>query len=342
MTDQSSQLFPAELRQMNQLIYGFMTSQAIAVAVKLGIADLLKEQRRTAEELANATNAHAPSLNRLLRMLTSVGIFAEDTNGRFQQTPLSELLRSDHPRSARALAIMLGSGFIWQPWGELQQAVMSGQSSFEHVFGGSAFEYFDSHPEVAEVFNAGMTSGSAIDAAAVVAAYDFSRFDRVVDVGGGHGALLHAILSANPKLSGVLADQPAVVAGAATLRGGSLTNRCAITGVDFFTSVPEGADGYIMKWIIHDWNDEDSLNILRNCRRAIRSDGTLLIVDAVLNPPNEPDPGKLMDLNMLVMAPGGRERTEAEFAALLRQADFSLTRVIPTAGTLSIIESQPV
>jgi hypothetical protein len=340
MTDQSSQLFPAELRQVNQLIYGFMTSQAIAVAAKLGIADLLQEEPMTAEELAKATKAHAPSLNRLLRMLTSVGIFAEDTNGRFQQTPLSELLRSDHPRSARAWPIMFGSGFIWQPWGELQQAVMSGQSSFEHVFG--SFEYFASHPEVREVFNAGMTSGSAIDAAAVVAAYDFSRFDRVVDVGGGHGALLHAILSANLKLSGVLADQPAVVAGATTLRRGSLTNRCEIAGVDFFTSVPEGSDGHIMKWIIHDWNDEDSLKILRNCRRAIRSDGTLLIIDAVLNPPNEPDPGKLMDLNMLVMAQGGRERTEAEFAALLRQADFSLTRVIPTAGTLSIIESRPV
>ncbi len=342
MTDQSSQLFPAELRQMTQLIFGFMISQAIAVAAKLGIADLLKEQPRTAEELANASKAHAPSLNRLLRMLTSVGIFAEDTNRKFQQTPLSELLRSDHPRSARAFAIMSGSPFFWRSWAELQQAVMSGHSAFEHAFGASIFEYLAAHPDDAEVFNAGMTSASVNDAAAVVAAYDFSRFDRVVDVGGGHGGLLRAILSANPKLRGVLADRPAVVAGAEALRTGEMADRCEFTGVDFFSSVPGGADAYIMRWIIHDWNDEDSLKILRNCRTAIRRDGTLLIVDSVLKPPNEPDPGKLMDLNMLVLAPGGRERTEAEFAALLRQADFSLTRVIPTAGELSIIESQPV
>jgi SAM-dependent methyltransferase len=341
MSDQSSQLFPAELRQMTQLIFGFMTSQAIAVAAKLGIADLLKEEPRTAEELANATKAQASSLNRLLRLLTSVGIFAEDANGKFQQTPLSELLRSDHPRSTQAFAIMSGSEFFWRPWGELHAAVMSGRSAFEHVFGARFFEHLAAHPNDAEVFNAGMTSASINDAAAVVAAYDFSRFDRVVDVGGGHGALLRAILSANPKLRGVLADRPAVVAGAEALRTGAMADRCEFTVVDFFSSVPGGADAYIMRWIIHDWNDEDSLKILRNCRRAIRSDGTLLIVDAVLKPPNEPDPGKLMDLNMLVLAPGGRERTEADFAALLRQADFSLTRVIPTAGTLSIIESRP-
>ncbi len=341
MTDQSSQLFPAELRQMTQLIYGFMTSQAIAVAAKLGIADLLKEQPRTAEELASATRAHAPSLNRLLRMLTSVGIFAEDANGRFQQTPLSDLLRSDHPRSARGQAILFGSEFVLRPWGELHAAVMSGRSPLEQVFG-EWLEYFNAHPDVEQMFNAGMTSGSAIEVAAVVAAYDFSRFERIVDVGGGQGTLLHAILSANPKLRGVLADRPTVVTGAAVLRTGPIVDRCEITGVDFFTSVPGGADAYIMKWIIHDWSDEDCLKILSNCRRVIRRDGTLLIVDAVLKPPNEPDPGKLMDLNMLVMAPGGRERTEVEFAALLSQADFSLTRVIPTAGALSIIESQPV
>jgi hypothetical protein len=174
MSDQSSESFPAELAQMNQLMSGFMTSQAIAVAAKLGIADLLKEEPGTAEELAIATKAHAASLNRLLRMLTSVGIFAEDTNGRFQQAQLSELLRSDHPRSARGLAILCASPFLWRSWGELQAAVMSGRSAFEHVFGASLFEYLAAHPDDAEVFNAGMTSGSAIDAAAVVAAYDWS------------------------------------------------------------------------------------------------------------------------------------------------------------------------
>jgi len=219
---------------------------------------------------------------------------------------------------------------------------MSGRSAFEHVFGASIFEYLAAHPDDADVSNAGMTSASVNDAAAVVAAYDFSRFDRIVDVGGGHGGLLRAILSANPKLRGVLADRSAVVAGAEALRIAVMADRCEFTGVDFFSSVPGGADAYIMRWIIHDWNDEDSLKILRNCRTAIRRDGTLLIVDAVLKPPNVPDPAKLMDLNMLVLASGGRECIEAEFVGLLTQGDFSLTQRDSSAGELWIIESRPI
>lgn len=340
MSDKSSQLFPAELGQMSHLIYGYMTSQAIAVAAKLGIADLLKEEPRTAEELANATKAHTPSLTRLLRMLTSVGVFAEDADGRFRQTPLSEFLREDNPRSARGMAIC-GSELWWRPWGDLHRTVMTGQPAFHRIHGESLFDYLAKRPDDAAIFDAAMTSRSAIDLSAVLGAYDFSEFKRIVDVGGGHGALLHGILAANPKLRGVLADQPAVVAGAATLRTGSVADRCELVGGDFFTSVPEGADAYIMKRIIHDWNDEDSLKILRNCRRAIRPDGKLLLIEQVLKPANEPDPGKLMDLNMLLLL-GGQERTEAEFAALLRQAGFSLTRVIPTASAMSIVESQPV
>jgi SAM-dependent methyltransferase len=343
MTDQSSQTTDlSESVHLAQLLFGFMASQAIAVAAKLGIADLLEESPKTVEELANETKAHAGSLNRLLRMLTSVAIFAEDANARFRQTPLSDLLRSNNPRSARSFAIMQGSSFIWKPWMLLDKAVMTGQSAAAHAFGAPIFDYLAANPQDAQVFNAGMTSGSALDASALVAAYDFSRFERIVDVGGGHGELLRAILLANPKLSGVLADQPAVVSGAEALRTGPLANRCTIAGVDFFTSVPEGADAYIMKWIIHDWNDEDSVKILGNCRRAIRPDGKLLVVDAVLRPPNEPDPGKLMDLNMLVMATGGRERTQPEFAELLRRAGFSLIRVIPTSARSSIVESRPV
>jgi hypothetical protein len=341
MSDQSSEVFPAELGQMTHLIYGYMTSQAIAVAAKLGIADLLKEEPKTAEQLTSDTKAHTASLNRLLRMLTSVGIFAEDADGRFRQTPLSEFLRDDNPRSVRGVAIC-GSELWWRPWGELHETVMSGQPAFHRIHDASLFDYLSKRPGEAAIFDAAMTSRSAIDLPAVLGAYDFSRFQRIVDVGGGHGALLHGILSVNPKLRGILADQPAVVAGAAaTLRTGSVADRCEVVGADFFVSVPEGADAYIMKRIIHDWSDEDSLKILRNCRRAILPHGKLLLIEEVLKPANEPDPGKLMDLNMLVLL-GGQERTEAEFAALLRQADFSLTRVIPTAGAMSIIESQPV
>jgi hypothetical protein len=218
---------------------------------------------------------------------------------------------------------------------------MTGQPAFDRVFDSSGFDYCAEHPDAAQIFINGMTSASAIEGPAVVAAYDFSRFERIVDVGGGQGALLHAILSATPGLQGVLADQPYVVEGAASLQTGPIAGRCEVAGVDFFQTVPEGADAYIMKLIIHDWNDDDALKILKNCRRAIRRDGTLLIVDAVLKPPNEPDPGKLRDLNMLVTL-RGLERTEAEFRMLLKQAGFSLTRVIPTAGLLSIIESMPV
>ncbi|HLW71677.1 MAG TPA: methyltransferase [Candidatus Binataceae bacterium] len=342
MSETSSEVAaPAELSGMTQLVYGLVTTQAIYVASKLAIADLVAGAPKTADELAGATKAHAPSLLRVLRMLTSVGVFSEDASGRFHQTRLSELLRSDHPNTIRALALLAGSPFFRGSTGELEAAVLSGRSGFERLFGTTLFEYFGAHPEIAAIAHAGMTSGSAIDAPAVVAAYDFSRFEQIVDIGGGRGALLHAILVANPNLSGILADQSAVIADASALRSGPLATRCQIVDTDFFTSVPAGADAYIMKWILHDWNDDDASKILKNCRRAIRPDGKLLIVDSVLKPSNEPDPGKVMDLIMLAMAPGGRERTEAEFARLLAQAGFSLTRVIPTSGALSIVESQP-
>ena len=330
-----------ELNRMTQLVYGLVTTQAIYVAAKLAIADLVESTPKTAAELAAAINAHAPSLLRVLRMLASFGIFSEDATGRFHQTRLSYLLRSGHSRSIQALAILAGSPFFRGSTGELEAAVMDGRSGFEHLFGTTLFEYFGAHPEVGAIAHAGMTSGSAIDAPAVVVAYDFSRFEQIVDVGGGRGALLHAILAANPKLHGVLADQSAVVVDATELRNGALADRCEIVGTDFFDSVPAGADAYIMKWILHDWNDEDALKILKNCRRAIRDDGRLLIVDSVLKPSNEADPGRIMDLIMLAMAPGGRERTEAEFARLLAEAGFSFTRLIPTSGALSIVESEP-
>jgi hypothetical protein len=343
MTDRNSEVAGSvELAQIGQLLYGFIATQALAVAAKIGLADLVGRTPLNAEELATAVKSDVASLRRLLRALTSIGVFVEQADGRFCNTVLSDLLRSDHPRSARALAIMLGSEFIWRPWGELQSAVLSGQSPYEHVFGDPLFPHLAAHPELADMVAAAMSSASAMDAAAVVAAYDFSRFKLIVDVGGGQGSLLHTILSANPASRGILADQPMVVAGATSLRSAAMAARCDVVGVDFFSSVPAGADAYIMKWVIHDWNDQDALKILKNCRLAIRSDGTLLIIDAVLKPPNIPDPGKLMDLNMLVMAPGGRERTEDDFRALLRDSGFALTRIMPTAGPLSLVESRPV
>jgi hypothetical protein len=274
-----------------------------------------------------------------MRALASLGIFAEDGNGNFDNTHLSLMLRSDDPGSLRGAALMYSSPPIWTSWGQLYDSVKTGQPSFDRIHGTPFFEYLDGHPNDAAVFNAAMTAGSSVGLAAILPAYDFSRFRRIADIGGGHGALLHAILSANPKLHGLLVDMPKVVAGATILRDQAIANRCEIIGADFFESIPAGTDAYVMKHVIHDWNDEDALKILRNCRRAIPADGTLLLIEWVLKPFNEPDVGKLLDLNMLVNL-RGLNRTEAEFQSLLRQAGFSLMRIIPT-GQASIIESLP-
>jgi hypothetical protein len=346
MSEQSAQsMQPPSSARMLQFMLSLsymMIPQAIHVAAKLGIADIVAKTPATIDDLAAATKSNPPALSRLLKFLTSVDIFSEDPAGKYQQTPLSDALRSDHPQSLRGAAIAFGSGFLWRAYGELSATVATGKPAFNHVFGTSLFEYLGAHPDDAAIFNAAMTSISSVELPLIVAAYDFSSFKRIVDVGGGEGALLHGILSANPKVSGVLFDLPSVVAGGASLRTGSIAGRCEIVGGDFFQGVPEGADAYLMRVVIHDWNDEDALKILKNCRRAIPAHGKLLLVESVLKPANQPDPGRFNDLVMLVVAPGGRERTETEFADLLRKAGFSLTRVIPATGLTSIIESQPV
>ena len=231
---------------------------------------------------------------------------------------------------------------FWRPWGDLRETIVTGQPAFERVHGATGIEYLAAHPDEAAIFNAAMTSASSVQLSDIVAAYDFSRFERIVDVGGGQGLLLHGILSANPRLQGVLADLPQVVAAANTVRSGPIADRCAVAGIDFFQSVPEGADAYVAKSVIHDWNDHDAVRILKNCRRAIRQDGTMLLIELILKPANQPDFARFTDLHMLVVAPGGQERTEAQFRTLLGEASFQLTRVIRTAGFMSIIESKPV
>jgi SAM-dependent methyltransferase len=234
--------------------------------------------------------------------------------------------------------MMLGAHFVWRPCGELEETIRSGRTAFDRIYRAQFFCYLAEHPDDAAVFNAAMSSLPAY-IAAIVDAYDFSGFHRIVDVGGGHGAKLAAILSANPNVGGVLYDLPAVVAGASALRSGPMVDRCEIIGGDFFEEVPADADAYLLSGIIHDWNDEDAVKILKNCRRAIRADGRLLLIETVLTPSSDPARA-LMDVLMMVLT-GGRERTEAEFRSLLREAGFSLTQVISTAGH-SIIESQPI
>jgi hypothetical protein len=323
------------------LLVAYMITPAIAVAARLRIADLVAAAPKTADDLARETNTHADSLRRLLRFLTAVGVFEEDSNGAYRQTSLSATLCSASPASLRDFAVLCGSEFNWRPWGDLGRTIATGQPAFDRVHGAGIGDYLIAHPDHAEIVNAAMTSFSSVELAEILAAYDFSRFDRIVDVGGGHGSVLHGILSASPRSRGVLADRPSVVAGAVTLRSGPIAQRCDLAGVDFLEEVPAGADAYLAKSVIRGWSDEDAVRILKNCRRAIREDGTMLLIERIVNPSNEYDPVKFVDMAMLVLAPGGRERSEADFRALLDEAGFSLTRVIPTGGALSIIESRP-
>lgn len=324
-----------------QMISGAWISAAIYVAAKLGIADFLKDGPRSCDELAGSTGAHARSLYRLLRGLASVGVFAEVGGGVFGLTSLAEYLRSDIPDSMRAMAIMCGEDPYRAAWANLLHSVRTGETAFEHIYKLGRYQYLTQNPKAAEVFNAAMTSFTAQMCTAVVKAYDFSGFERIVDVGGGQGALIRTILEAHPHLSGVLFDRPPVIEGARRLiEAAGLGGRCELVAGDFFVSVPGGADAYIISHVIHNWDDDRSIATLKNCRRAMARGEKLLVVEEVIPPGNDPSYGKLMDLNMLVMT-GGLERTEAEYRALYTASGFELTRVIPTASLMSVIEGIP-
>ena len=323
-----------------QMMTGYWVSQAIYVAAKLGIADLMADGPASTEDLAAATQSHAPSLHRLLRALASVGVFTEATPGHFALTPLADLLRTGTPASMHALAITYNEE-MYRAWGDMLYSVQTGKPAFEHAFGMPVFAYFAEHPEPSRVFNEAMTSWTNQLVIGVAHAYDFSPFGTVVDVGGGHGALLASMLERNPGLHGILFDQPHVVAEAGDhLVAAGVADRTMTVGGDFFVAVPPGGDAYVLSQILHDWDDERSVAILRQCRQAIPDHGKLLVVELVLPAGDEPFFGKWLDLHMLAI-PGGRERTAAEYDALFRAAGFALTRVIPTAAGPSIVEGVP-
>jgi hypothetical protein len=321
-----------------QMATGYIVSQALYVAAKLQVADLLKDGPRTSEELAQAAGADARFLYRTLRALASVGVFAETEQGSFTLTPTAELLRTDVQGSMHAMVIWMNEPFHWRVFEEMLDAVKTGKLAFEQVFGMEPFPYLVQHPELARIFNNAMTSFSLMSAPTVTAAYDFSSIKKLVDVAGGHGLLISSILKANPHMQGVLFDMPTVIEGAGRLiEEAGVSDRCEKVAGNFFESVPEGGDAYIMKHIIHDWDDERSLTILRNCHRAMTENGKLLLVEVLIPPGNEPSFGKIMDIEMMLL-PGGTERTEAEYRELFAAAGFRLTRVIPTASPASIIE----
>ena len=323
-----------------RMIRGFQLSQALHAAAKLGIFDLLARGTRTSTEIAGAAGAHEPSLRRLLRFLTTVDVLVEDDRGRFAATAMGELLRSDHPQSVRPWALMLGSPSFWRPWGELYETIKTGQPAFNRVYGEPHFKFLSHSPREAATFNAAMTSGTRSQLTDILAAYDFSGCSKIVDVGGGQGALLRGILERYPEARGVLCEMPSVAAEARVLRGSAVEERCEFVGADMFQSVPLGGDAYILKSIIHDWSDAEAIQILHNCRQAISDRGKIMLVERIIGPSNQPDPGKWSDLMMMVMLTG-RERTEAEYRELYAGAGFRLTRVVP-AGEFSVIEGVPV
>jgi ubiquinone/menaquinone biosynthesis C-methylase UbiE len=324
---------------MLQMITAFWVSRAIYVAAKLGLADLIKDQPKTAEELAAATGTHAPSLYRVMRALASVGVFAEDKEGRFANTPLSETLRSDVPGSLRAFAMVELGQEHFPAWGNLMHSVKTSEIAFDNLFKQSTWEYYAQNPEDAHNFNVAMKGLTEMLNAAVLQAYDFSGINKLIDIGGGTGSLVAAILNAYPQMRGVVFDLPHAVAEAGPmLDAAGVHDRCELVSGDFFESVTEGGDAYILKLIIHDWDDEKSVAILRNIHRAMNEQGRLLLVETVVPEGNQPHLSKFLDLNMLVMT-GGRERTEAEFSSLFAAAGFKLARVIPTESPVSVIEA---
>lgn len=324
-----------------QMITGYWASQAIYVAAKLGIADLLADGPRSAEELAAETETHADALYRVLRALASIGIFSEVSPSRFALTPLADLLRSGTPNSLRAYAIVCAEE-LYRVWAEALSSVRTGEPAFERVLGANAMEYFAQHPAFGALFNEAMAGFTSQIAQAITAAYDFSPFGTVADVGGGHGALLAAILRSTSAARGILFDQPFVVAGAEPfLAAAGVADRCTRVGGDFFAEIPSGADAYVLAQILHDWDDERSTAILRQVRRAMSERAKLLVVELTVPEGDEAAFGKWMDLNMLVLL-NGRERTAAQYAQLFHAAGFQLVRAIPTSTGQSIVEAIPV
>lgn len=324
------------------LLTGGWVAQAVSVAARLKIADQLAHGPRSAADIAEAVDAHAPTLHRLLRALSDVGVVQEREDGLFSGTPLGELLRSDVP-SLRGYALLTGAPFHRAAWDALEHSVRTGEPSFPHVHGQEIFDYLRDNPSDGDVLNEAMVAMSGEFIAPVAAACEFPPGHTIVDVGGGHGALLARILAAHPKSNGVLFDLPHVIEGAGEpLARAGVMDRCVLMGGDFFTMVPPGGDAYLLCNIVHDWGDDDAARILANCRKAMTGEGRVLLVEAVIpDPPREPAAATVIDLEMLVIARGARQRTASEFAELFGRAGLRLTGVNGD-GVFNMVEAAPV
>ena len=323
---------------LRQMIIGNWISQLIYVVAKLGIADLMKDGPKRFDELAESVGTHASSLYRVMRALASVGVFTEVEDGRFGLTPIAACLQTGVQGSRRAMAIVYGEE-VYRAWGSLLHSVRTGEPAFDHIFGMRFFQSLERTPEAARLFNEFMTELSIHENSAVVAEYDFSGIGTLVDVGGGHGAFIAAILHAYPKMRGVLFDLAHVIDGAKRrIKDAGIADRCELVAGDFFESVPDGGDAYAISRVIHDWDDDRATAILKNCRRAMTQSGKILVIEAVIPPGNAPFFGKLRDIQMLVLNRGGRERTEVEYRGLFASAGIRLTKVILTPSLVSVVE----
>src|ERR1043166_1625729 len=323
-------------RKIFHMLTGYWTSQAIHVAAKLKLADRVQNGAKTAAELARETDTHPGALHRLLRALASVGCFAEDDQGRFALTPLAECLL-DRPSSQYAVAVFLGEEH-YHCWGDLLYSVRTGKPAFDKLYGKPIFDYLSEHPEQARIFDAAMTGIHGPETQAMIDAYDFGGIGTIADIGGGNGSVITAVLNKYPKLKGILYDLPGVIERAQKgIAEARLTSRCVLMPGSFFEAAPPGADAYMMRHIIHDWDDDKALTILRNVRKVIPPTGKLMVIEMVIEAGNAPDFAKYLDLNMLTL-PGGQERTLAEYRDLYAQAGFRLDRAVKTPSPASVIE----
>jgi hypothetical protein len=325
-----------------RLTDGLVVHQAVCAAATLGVADLLHDRERSAAELASALRINEDALYRTLRFLSGQDVFREIRTRTFVNSALSEYLRSDVPGSVRSVLTFRGSRYYVSPFTEFLHAIETGAAASRKVFSVGAFEYLRASPGEERAFGEAMTAISLISADAIAAGYDFGRWETLTDVGGGNGVLLAAILRAHPALHGALADAPTVIERAQhrEFLSGEIATRTRFERCDFFQAVPSGSRAYMMKNVIHDWDDDQAIEILRNCRRAVPEDGALLIIEYCLGEDNTPSLGKMMDLVMLTIT-GGKERTVDEHRRLLASAGFHLNQTIPIASEIMMLEALP-
>ena len=331
---------PPPHAQLVQMGIAYWVSRLLYAAAELRLADHLAKGPRSAAQLAETTGTHAPSLHRFMRSLASVGILSQDTEHRFALTPLGEALKTGAPGSALATILTLCGDHISRAWNQLPYSLKTGRPGFDKEFGAPIFDWLKEHPHEASLFGETMIGFHGAEPAAVAAAYAFPKAGTLVDVGGGTGNLLTTILAAHPGCRGILFDLPHVAAdGNALVQQRGLADRVAVQSGSFFESVPAGGDFYLLSHVIHDWSEDLCLTILSNCRKAMKPESRLLIIEMVLPPGDAPHPGKLLDMMMLV-GPGGQERTAEEYGALLAKAGFRLERVVPTESAVSVVEAR--